>query len=55
MIRSTQDVLGEVTYFLSERIAAAQAEGIADVIVDPGFGFGKTTEHNYALLNASVH
>ncbi|MCC7503349.1 MAG: dihydropteroate synthase [Flavobacteriales bacterium] len=44
------DVAAEVTLFLSERLNACRAAGIADVIVDPGFGFGKTTEHNYALL-----
>ena len=46
------DVAAEVTLFLSTRRAAAHAAGIADVIIDPGFGFGKTTAHNYALLNA---
>ena len=44
------DVAAEVTYFLSERLNAAHKAGIADVIVDPGFGFGKDTEHNFALL-----
>ncbi len=44
------DVAAEVTRFLSERLRAAHAAGIADVILDPGFGFGKTTGHNYALL-----
>lgn len=44
------DVAAEVTHFLSERLNACRTAGIADVIVDPGFGFGKTTEHNYALL-----
>jgi dihydropteroate synthase len=44
------DVAAEVTRFLSERIASAHAAGIADVIIDPGFGFGKTTAHNYTLL-----
>ena len=44
------DVVAEVTHFLSERLAAAHREGIADVVLDPGFGFGKTTAHNYALL-----
>lgn len=44
------DVAGEVTRFLSERLAAAHAAGIADVVIDPGFGFGKTTEHNFTLL-----
>ena len=47
--------LAEVTHFLSERIQAAHAAGIADVIIDPGFGFGKTTAHNYALLNGLGH
>lgn len=44
------DVSKEVTLFLSERMRAAHDSGIADVIIDPGFGFGKTTEHNYTLL-----
>ncbi|MBK6628797.1 MAG: dihydropteroate synthase [Flavobacteriales bacterium] len=46
------DVAGEVTLFLSGRIRACKDAGIADVIIDPGFGFGKTTDHNYALLRA---
>jgi len=45
------DVSAEVTLFLSERSNAAHDAGIADVIVDPGFGFGKTTAHNFTLLN----
>lgn len=44
------DVSAEITRFLSERLRAAHDAGIADVIIDPGFGFGKTTEHNFALL-----
>ena len=44
------DVAVEVTRFLSERINTARAAGIADVVVDPGFGFGKTTAHNFTLL-----
>jgi dihydropteroate synthase len=47
-----QDVVGEVIAFLRERIAAAEAKGVADIWVDPGIGFGKTLEHNLALLNA---
>lgn len=46
-----KDVAGEVTLFLSQRLSAARSAGIADVILDPGFGFGKAVEHNYALLN----
>lgn len=44
------DVVREVTYFLSERLNAARASGIPDVALDPGFGFGKDRDHNYALL-----
>lgn len=43
----TKDVL----FYFSERIAAAKALGIVDIIVDPGFGFAKTLEQNYELLN----
>ncbi|HNR54430.1 MAG TPA: dihydropteroate synthase [Flavobacteriales bacterium] len=46
------DVAAEVTRFLSERKASAHHAGIADVILDPGFGFGKDVDHNYALLRA---
>jgi dihydropteroate synthase len=47
------DLLGEVGSFLRDRIREAEAAGIAGdrVIVDPGIGFGKTAEHNLALLN----
>jgi dihydropteroate synthase len=47
-----QDVVREVTDFLRERVDAMVAAGIARerICVDPGFGFGKTVEHNYALL-----
>lgn len=44
------NVAAEVTRFLSERMHAAHAAGIADVVLDPGFGFGKTTAHNFTLL-----
>ncbi len=46
------DVVGEVHRFLAERIFAAEMAGIAkkNLIVDPGFGFGKNTAHNLALL-----
>ena len=44
------DVAAEVTLFLSRRLNAAHNAGIADVILDPGFGFGKTTAHNFTLL-----
>lgn len=46
------DVLGEVAGFLDERTAALRAAGVSDarIVLDPGFGFGKTLEHNLALL-----
>ncbi len=46
-----EDVVKEVLLFLSARLNAAYTTGISDVIIDPGFGFGKTVEHNYTLLN----
>jgi len=47
-----QDVVGEVRAFLEERTAACRMAGIsADrLVLDPGFGFGKTLEHNLTLL-----
>lgn len=45
-----RDVVAEVVHYLSERLLAARHAGIADLVVDPGFGFGKTAAHNYALL-----
>ena len=46
------DVVGEVHRFLAERIFAAEMVGIAKkkIIIDPGFGFGKTPQHNLLLL-----
>jgi dihydropteroate synthase len=47
------DVLVEVWLWLEERIAAAQAAGIerSRILIDPGFGFGKTVVHNLELMN----
>ncbi len=47
-----EDVVGEVRDFLARRIDAAVAAGIdpGNVIVDPGFGFGKNIDHNLSLL-----
>ena len=48
------DVVGEVRDFLDERVRAAVAAGIARerLVLDPGFGFGKTLEHNLQLLRS---
>ena len=47
-----EDVVGEVKQFLTTRIAACEIAGIERdrITIDPGFGFGKTAEHNLGLL-----
>ena len=47
-----QNVVAEISEFLRERIAAAEAAGIGRerIVIDPGFGFGKTLAHNLDLL-----
>ena len=49
---SYQDIPGDILDFLSERIAVCRDAGIEDekIAIDPGFGFGKTHEHNVHLL-----
>jgi dihydropteroate synthase len=48
------DVVGEVRAWLESRLRACRAAGVPEdaIVVDPGFGFGKTVEHNLALLDA---
>lgn len=48
---SYDDVLTTVRSFFSAKIVEAHAAGIHDIILDPGFGFGKTAQHNFTLLN----
>jgi dihydropteroate synthase len=47
-----QDAVAEVSAFLRERLVATMAAGVARdrIVIDPGFGFGKTVEHNLNLL-----
>lgn len=47
-----RDVVGEVTTFLRQRVAAFEVAGVARsrLCIDPGFGFGKTIAHNLELL-----
>lgn len=47
---SYQDVTVEVLEYLGKKLDQCRKAGIKDVIVDPGFGFGKTTQHNFTLL-----
>ncbi|MCH7523914.1 MAG: dihydropteroate synthase, partial [Bacteroidetes bacterium] len=41
----------DILYYFSERITEARKLGIADLIIDPGFGFAKNLDQNYELLN----
>jgi dihydropteroate synthase len=45
------DVMNELMLFFAKQIATAHHAGIVDIIVDPGFGFGKNLEHNYEILS----
>ncbi|HCY80180.1 MAG TPA: dihydropteroate synthase [Xanthomarina gelatinilytica] len=45
-----KNLMKDILFYFSERIAKAHALGIIDVIIDPGFGFAKTTEQNFELL-----
>ena len=46
-----EDIIREISLFFTERVKKLTKAGVKDVIIDPGFGFGKTLEHNYELLN----
>ncbi|MCC7466561.1 MAG: dihydropteroate synthase [Saprospiraceae bacterium] len=45
-----EDVVTEVLDYFIQQTALLRATGVKDIILDPGFGFGKTVEHNYTLL-----
>ena len=45
------DLIKDILFYFSERISNARDLGIVDVIIDPGFGFAKTLEQNFELLN----
>lgn len=47
-----ENVVDEVAEFFREQIAKLRSRGFEKIILDPGFGFGKNLEHNYALLAA---
>ncbi|MFO7615841.1 MAG: dihydropteroate synthase [Bacteroidales bacterium] len=44
------DVAGDLSVFFYEKISELRACGVDDILIDPGFGFGKTIEHNYELI-----
>lgn len=45
-----EDIVKEMIFYFSERVAAARSLGISDIIIDPGFGFAKTIEQNYEVM-----
>ena len=45
------DLIKDIIYYFSERVAEARSHKINDIIIDPGFGFSKTLEQSYSLLN----
>lgn len=45
------DVVEDIVLYLSRKVMELRQLGVKDIIIDPGFGFGKTLEQNYALLN----
>jgi dihydropteroate synthase len=44
------DVVADILKWFGERIFRLQSAGVKDIIIDPGFGFGKTVDHNFELL-----
>jgi dihydropteroate synthase len=46
-----EDIIKDISTYFSERVRKLTKSGVKDVIIDPGFGFGKTLDHNYDLLN----
>ena len=47
-----ENVVDEVYNYLSTKLLILQEKGIRDIVIDPGFGFAKTIEHNYEILNS---
>lgn len=45
------DLIKEISTYFAEKVKKLSKLGVNDVIIDPGFGFGKTLDHNYELLN----
>ena len=46
-----ENLMKEVFFYFSEKVQKLRDLGVKDIILDPGFGFGKTLEHNYQLMN----
>ena len=50
-----ENIISEVLNYFAERINHLEKAGIKDIIIDPGFGFAKTIEHNFTMLNQLDH
>jgi dihydropteroate synthase len=46
-----ENIVKEMIFYFSEKVAKARSLGINDLIIDPGFGFAKTLEHNFEVMN----
>jgi dihydropteroate synthase len=46
-----ENVVQDIILFFSQKINELKKAGVKDIILDPGFGFGKTLEHNFTILN----
>lgn len=46
-----ENIFSDIAYWFSEKIAELRKAGVKDIILDPGFGFAKTTEQNFELLS----
>jgi len=46
-----KDIFGELNKYFNEKISLAESFGIKNIIIDPGFGFSKTTKQNFDILN----
>lgn len=47
------DILQEIMFYFAEKIQLARSFGVNDLIIDPGYGFAKTTEQNFELMHKS--
>lgn len=47
---TSTNIMSDMLHFFQERLDSLHRQGIADVVIDPGFGFAKTIQQNYAIL-----
>jgi dihydropteroate synthase len=45
-----EDVVADIIYWFGQKLSVLHQAGVKDIIIDPGFGFGKTSEHNFEIL-----